>query len=83
MFPIERGCAVLAEDQTESGRMKSYFFAIVLGLLVGPVLLSAQQDDQRANELGERQRRAETKMKELEAKFEMIAQKLEAQEPDH
>ena len=62
--------------------MKSFFFALLFGLLICPALLFAQQDDQRASELGERQRRAESKMKELEAKFEMIAQKLEAQEPE-
>ncbi|MDG2104074.1 MAG: hypothetical protein P8J91_10010, partial [Pirellulaceae bacterium] len=62
--------------------MRGFVFAVLLGLLISPVSLSAQEDDQRANELSERQRRAETKMNELEAKFEIIAQKLEEQEPE-
>ena len=62
--------------------MRGFVFVILLGLIVSPVGLYAQQDDQRANELSERQRRAESKMNEVEAKFEIIAQKLEEQEPE-
>ena len=63
--------------------MKRCVFVILVTLCILPLSLAAQdQKEDRANELGERQRRAELKMAELEARFEIIAQKLAEKEPE-
>ena len=57
--------------------------AVFLFVLLVPVSAAFSQDnDDRRTELGERQRLVERKMAELEAKFEIIAHKLEAKEPE-
>ncbi len=54
---------------------------VVMLLLVATGTLQAQ-DEERRNQLSERQRMVERSMAELEAKFEIIAQKLEEKEPE-
>ena len=60
--------------------MLSLVACFVMPLMLPAMLLG--QDEARANELSERQRRWELKMAELEATFEIIAQKLEETEPE-
>lgn len=56
------------------------FAALVLFLRGG--LLSAQDDDKRRSELGERQRLVERNMAELESRFVRVAESLQAKEPE-
>ncbi|MGI9516032.1 MAG: hypothetical protein ACR2NP_03210 [Pirellulaceae bacterium] len=54
---------------------------VLVALFAFPVVAQTQ-DDERRNQLSERQRMVERSMAELEAKFEIIAQKLEEKEPE-